>query len=184
MSVITGEKRGKKLLAPEGLNTRPTADKVKEAIFDIIQFRIKGTHVLDLFAGSGQMGIEAISRGAFSCVFTDTDRRACEVVKKNLAACGFEDRAEVVCGDGLSVISHMKAKRFDVIFLDPPYSSDLMEKALSKICSLDLLSDDGIIVCEVPRGAGISGLEPPYAVVKEYFYGKTAVITAAKERPE
>ena len=182
MRVITGEKRGKKLLAPEGLETRPTADKVKEAVFDIIQFRIKGTHVLDLFAGSGQMGIEALSRGSLSCVFTDVNRRAIDIVKKNLDACGFGERAEVICGDGLSVISHMKAKRFDVIFLDPPYGSGLMEKALLKICSLDLLSDDGIIICEVPRGEAISGLTPPYAVIKEYTYGKTSVFTAAKEK--
>lgn len=184
MRVISGERRGKKLLAPEGFDTRPTTDRVKEAVFNIIQFKVEGSHVLDLFAGSGQMGIEAISRGALSCVFAEQDRKACEVVRKNLAACRFDDRAEVICGEGIAAISRMRAKRFDIIFLDPPYSSDLMEKALLKICTLDLLKDNGIIICEVQRGSEIKGILPPYALKKEYDYGKTAVITVAKEKAE
>ncbi len=181
MRVVSGERRGKKLLAPEGLITRPTTDRVKEAVFDIIQFHVKEKHVLDLFAGSGQMGIEALSRGAYSCVFCESDKKAFSVVSKNVSACGFSERAELICGDGLSAIAKMGKKRFDIIFLDPPYESDLMEKALVKICALDLLKDDGIMVCEVPRGRNVTAISAPYTVKKEYNYGKTSVVLVVKE---
>lgn len=182
MRVISGERRGKKLLAPEGTATRPTADRVKEAIFDIIQFRVAGRHALDLFAGSGQLGIEALSRGAYSCVFCETDRRAAEIIRKNLDACGFSERAEIICGDGVSALSKMGKNRFDIVFLDPPYGSDLLEKALFKICSLDLLKENGIIICETARGKTVAGYAAPYAVRKEYVYGAASVVLIEKEQ--
>ena len=182
MRVVSGERRGKKLLAPEGLDTRPTTDRVKEAVFDIIQFKVKDKHILDLFAGSGQMGIEALSRGAYSCVFCEQDKKAVAVIQKNVAACGFDERSEIVCGDALSLLAKSGKNRFGIIFIDPPYESDLTEKALSKICALDLLSEDGIIICETPRGKAVKGVAAPYTIKKEYNYGKTSVVTVVREK--
>ena len=184
MRVITGIARGKKLMSPEGLDTRPTAERVKEAIFSIIQFDIEGRHVLDLFCGSGQLGIEALSRGAFSCVFADMDRRAADIARKNIESCRFSEQAEVFCSDGLSLLSRMKKGRFGLIFLDPPYHGDLLKQSLLKICTLDLLAQGGIIICETEFGSKLPELPAPYRVLKEYRYGKTAVVTVTRDAQE
>jgi 16S rRNA (guanine(966)-N(2))-methyltransferase RsmD len=184
MRVITGTARGKKLLAPEGLSTRPTSDKVKESIFNIIQFDIEGRHVLDLFCGSGQLGIEALSRGAYSCVFADSDRRAADIARKNVESCRFSEQAEVFCADSLGLLSRMKKGRFGLIFLDPPYHGDLLSQALLKICTLDLLAQGGIIICETEFGVSLPELPAPYRVLKEYRYGKTAVVTVTRDGTE
>ncbi len=184
MRVITGTARGKKLLAPEGLSTRPTSDKVKESIFNIIQFDIEGRHVLDLFCGSGQLGIEALSRGAYSCVFADSDRRAADIARKNVESCRFSEQAEVFCSDSLTLLSRMKKGRFGLIFLDPPYHGDLLSQALLKICTLDLLAQGGIIICETEFGVSLPELRAPYRVLKEYRYGKTAVVTVTRDGTE
>jgi len=180
MRVITGNARGKKLLAPAGLDTRPTSEKVKEAIFSIIQFDIEGRHVLDLFAGSGQMGIEALSRGAFSCVFVDADRKAVDIVRKNIAHCNFDQQSEVLCADGVAALSRMRKGRFGLIFLDPPYNGTLLENALLKICTLDLLAQGGIIICETEVGKTLPQLPEGYKILKEYRYGRTAVVTVTR----
>ena len=180
MRVITGSARGKRLIAPEGLDTRPTADRVKEAIFSIIQFDIEGRHVLDLFAGSGQMGVEALSRGAFSCVFVDSDRKAVEATRKNIANCNFEERAEVLSCDAVSALSRMKKGRFGLIFLDPPYNTELLETSVLKICTLDLLAQGGIMVCETEVGHTLPQLPEGYKILKEYRYGRTVVITVTR----
>ena len=184
MRVITGSARGKRLTAPEGYDTRPTSDKVKESIFNIIQFDIEGRHVLDLFCGSGQLGIEALSRGAYSCVFSDMDRRAAEITRKNVENCRFSEQAEVFCSDGISLLSRMKKGRFGLIFLDPPYHTDLLKQSLLKICTLELLAQGGIIICENERGMSLPQLPAPYKVLKEYRYGKTAVVTVTREAAE
>ena len=184
MRVITGSARGKKLLTPEGLDTRPTTDRVKEAIFNIIQFDIEGRHVLDLFCGSGQLGIEALSRGAYSCVFADMDRKAADIARKNIDSCRFTEQAEVFCGDGIALLSRMKKGRFGLIFLDPPYHGDLLGHALLKICTLDLLTQGGIIICETEHGMALPELPSPYRVLKEYRYGKTAVVTVTRDGME
>ena len=184
MRVITGTARGKRLLSPEGLDTRPTADRVKEAIFNIIQFDVEGRHVLDLFCGSGQLGIEALSRGAYSCVFADMDRRAADIARKNIESCRFTEQSEVFCSDSIALLSRMKKGRFGLIFLDPPYHGDLLNQALLKICTLDLLAQGGIIVCETEYGTGLPQLPAPYRVLKEYRYGKTAVITVTRDGVE
>ena len=184
MRVITGTARGKKLLAPEGLSTRPTSDKVKESIFNIIQFDIEGRHVLDLFCGSGQLGIEALSRGAYSCVFADSDRRAADIARKNVESCRFSEQSEVFCADSLGLLSRMKKCRFGLIFLDPPYHGDLLSQALLKICTLDLLAQGGIIICETEFGVSLPELRAPYRVLKEYRYGKTAVVTVTRDGTE
>ena len=123
--VITGTARGRVLLAVPGTGTRPTSANVKEAVFSSIQFELQDRNVLDLFAGSGQMGIEALSHGARSCVFVDHNREAAEVVRQNLRTTGLEDGATVLCRDSLGFLSQTP-DCFDLVFLDPPYASNLL----------------------------------------------------------
>lgn len=117
MRVITGSARGRRLKEIEGLETRPTTDRVKEALFSVIQFDIEGRRVLDLFAGTGQLGIEALSRGAESAVFVEQRKDAVQAVRENLVVCGLSDRARVVSGDAMSYLK--SGEKFDLIFLDP-----------------------------------------------------------------
>jgi 16S rRNA (guanine(966)-N(2))-methyltransferase RsmD len=130
MRVITGTARGRTLKTPEGDHTRPTAERVKEAVFSIIQFEIEGRRVLDLFAGSGQLGIEALSRGATSAVFIESDKAAAEVVRENLQKTRLEDKATVLQTDAIAFLAST-ASVFDIVFLDPPYAANLLQKALT-----------------------------------------------------
>ncbi len=171
MRVITGTARGRKLKEPVGLDTRPTADRVKEGIFSSIQFEIEGLRVLDLFGGTGQMGIEALSRGAARCTFVDLRKEAAGIIRENLALTGFTDRAQVIQGDALAFLSRCR-EPFDLIFLDPPYGSGLLEKAMERITAIDIVSENGIIVCENGSNAGWPMVSPPYRMQKEYRYGK------------
>ena len=125
MRVITGSCRGKKLKTLESLDTRPTTDMVKEAVFSIIQFDVPASSVLDLFAGSGQMGIEALSRGASHCVFVDSNPEAVAIVKDNVDSCGFNKESRVLCMDSLEYLKVAKAG-LDIVFIDPPYRASSM----------------------------------------------------------
>ena len=172
MRVITGSARGVRLKTPDGLKTRPTSDRVKEALFSAIQFEVQGARFLDLFAGTGQMGIEALSRGANSAVFVDDWKNACNLVRENLQITKLSDRAKVCNLDYLSFLNTCK-ETFDIVFLDPPYAEIFLENALNKISEIDILSDRGIIICERPAekqlDLEISGLQR----CKDYKYGKT-----------
>ena len=183
MRVITGTARGRRLKELQGMETRPTTDKVKESLFSIIQFDIEGRRVLDLFAGTGQLGIEALSRGAAEAVFVDRRPDAVRLVQENLALCGFTDRARVKSGD---VLAYLKSgEKFDLIFLDPPYQSDLLDRALETIARFDILREHGIIVCESAAERTIPQLEAPYERGREYRYGKiklTLFHRAGRER--
>ena len=163
MRVITGTARGRRLKELQGMETRPTTDKVKESLFSIIQFDIEGRRVLDLFAGTGQLGIEALSRGAAEAVFVDRRPDAVRLVQENLALCGFTDRARVKSGDALAYLK--SGEKFDLIFLDPPYAADLLEQALTAIASFDICREHGIIVAESAADlsdlAGASGALSP-----------------------
>ena len=169
MRVITGEARGRRLKEPVGMDIRPTTDKVKESIFNIIQFDIEGRNVLDLFGGSGQLGIEAISRGAKSAVFVDASQQAVKLIKENLNTVGFEDRARVVRGDSISFLA--SGEKYGLVFMDPPYDTDLLEKALENAIKFDILKENGIIVCESKLEKQLTVTEP-YFLSKEYKYGK------------
>lgn len=171
MRVITGIARGRKLREPAGLETRPTTDRVKEGIFSSIQFELEGRRILDLFGGTGQMGIEAISRGAAHCTFVDLRKEAVTVIRENLELTGFSDRAQVIQGDALAFLSRCR-ETFDVIFLDPPYDSGLLEKTMELVTTIDIVSENGIIVCENGSNAGWPAVLPPYRLQKEYRYGK------------
>ena len=170
MRVISGSARGRRLKELQGMDTRPTTDKVKESMFNIIQFDIEGRRVLDLFGGTGQLGIEALSRGAASCVFVDQRREAAALIRENVKLCGFGDRARVVQGDALAYLSGVE--KFDLIFLDPPYQSGLLEQCLEAAVRFDILREHGIILCESPAEWNLPPLEPPYEAGREYRYGK------------
>lgn len=150
MRVISGEARGKKLYSLEGLTTRPTLDRVKEAIFNILQFKIKDTKILDLFSGSGAIAIEALSRGAKEAVLCDNSKEAIKIINKNLEITRQKDKATVINNDYIAVLNKIgkENKKFDIIFLDPPYESDFIVKSLEKIIDLNLLDEDGIIIAE------------------------------------
>lgn len=170
MRVITGSARGRVLKELEGMETRPTTGKVKESLFSIIQFDIEGRRVLDLFAGTGQLGIEALSRGARQCVFIDQRADAVKLIRENLAVCGLEEQAVVRSGDAMSYLK--SGEKFDLIFLDPPYGSGLLEKALEDIAAFDICREHGIIVAESAVDTELPALTPPYSLYRQYRYGK------------
>ena len=184
MRVITGLARGMRLREPAGLDTRPTTDRVKEGIFSSIQFDIEGRRVLDLFAGTGQMGIECLSRGAASAVFVDQRKDAFEVVKKNLALTDLQDRAQVVCGNARDFVARA-CGGFDLVFLDPPYASGLLEEMLERITApgFDILGPYGIIVAEHPADRRLA-VPAGYRLRKTYRYGKIAVTLFRREGNE
>lgn len=171
MRVISGTARGRRLKELQGTDTRPTTDKVKESLFNIIQFEIEGRRVLDLFGGTGQLGIEALSRGAQGCVFVDQRREAAALIRENLKITGLSERAQVVQGEALNFLQSCREK-FDVVFLDPPYRTDLLDLALKAILEFDILRNHGIIVCESALERELPAVEPPYERGKEYRYGK------------
>lgn len=177
MRVISGSVRGRKLKTPENYDIRPTTDNVKESIFNIIQFDIEGRRVLDLFAGTGQLGIECLSRGAESVVFIDQSREAVKIIKDNLKSCGL--KGTVLQQDAMSYLRACGS--FDLIFIDPPYDSTLYGPALEIINSVDILSDGGIIVCESRRENTLPELNAPYRKRKEYNYGKVKLTLYVKE---
>ena len=177
MRVISGSVRGRRLKTPENYDIRLTTDNVKESLFNIIQFDIEGRRVLDLFAGTGQLGIECLSRGADSVVFIDQSREAVKIIKENLKACGLS--APVLQQEALSYLHGCGS--FDLIFVDPPYDSGLYEPVLNVINSVDILSDGGIIVCESRRETPMPELAATYQRRREYRYGKVKLTLYVKE---
>lgn len=150
MRVITGKAKGHKLNAPSGTKTRPTTDKVKESIFNIIGYIHEDAVVLDLFAGSGAMGIEFLSRGAKECIFIDADRNAVNVIKENLKKTRLMDQSKVFKTDVKKAIAKLKEKamKFDFVFMDPPYGREFVEATLEQLLDADVLSEDVLIVVE------------------------------------
>ena len=171
MRVISGTARGRHLKELQGMETRPTTDRVKEALFNIVQFELPGRQVLDLFAGTGQLGIEALSRGADQCTFVDMRKEAAALIRENLRLTGLSERSRVVQGDALSFLSSC-GEKFDVILLDPPYHTELLEKSVKRITEFDILREHGIMVCESPLEQELPALAAPYERGKEYRYGK------------
>lgn len=180
MRVITGKARGVQLKTPEGMLTRPTTDRVKEALFSIIQFDIPGTRVLDLFGGTGQLGIEALSRGAESAVFVDARKEACALIRENLKRTRLEREATVICSDYLSYLNRCREK-FHIIFLDPPYAETYLENSLNLITEIDILQSNGIIVTERPLGKELPFEYRGFIRSRDYKYGKTLLTLYRKE---
>lgn len=172
MRVITGKARGVQLKTPDGMTTRPTTDRVKEALFSIIQFEIPTARVLDLFGGTGQLGIEALSRGAKSAVFVDSGESACRLIKENLRRAKMEADAKVIRADYLDYLKRSR-ETFDIIFLDPPYAEVFLENALKCIAEIDILQTGGIIVTERPVGKELPWEFDGFTRSRDYKYGKT-----------
>jgi 16S rRNA (guanine(966)-N(2))-methyltransferase RsmD len=175
MRVITGKARGVVLKTPVGMATRPTADRVKEAMFNIIQFEIPAARVLDLFGGTGQLGIEALSRGVQSAVFVDQAEQACRLIRENLRRTRFENTGKVVRGDYMEYLSHCR-EEYDIILLDPPYAEVFLENALKRITEIDILRSGGIIVAERPVGKELPWDFEGFTRSRDYKYG-TVLLT-------
>ena len=175
LRVISGSARGKKLLSAEGLDVRPTLDRVKESVFNMIAFDVPDASVLDLFSGSGALGIEALSRGAKNAVFIDIFSESVAITKKNLEATHMTDSATVINSDSI-VFLNKCCEKFDIIFIDPPYESDLYEKSLKAIKENSVLSEDGFIVLEYDTNT-----TPPFElcgfeILKEKKYGRVKIL--------
>ncbi len=180
MRVITGKARGVVLKTPDGMKTRPTADRVKEALFSIIQFDIPGAKVLDLFGGTGQLGIEALSRGAASAVFVDAQNAACKLIRENLNRTKMEYASKVICADYADFLKKCK-ETFQIIFLDPPYGEKFLENALKMITEIDILQSGGIIVTERPAEKKELPEFLGYTRSKDYQYSKTILTIYHKD---
>ena len=180
MRVISGKARGVTLMTPKGEHTRPTADRVKEALFSIIQFDLHGASVLDLFGGTGQLGIEALSRGAKRAVFVDAREDACQLIKENLKRVKLESDASVVRCDYMQYLNRCK-DRFDIILLDPPYAEVFLENSLKVITEIDILQSGGIIIAERPLGKDLPWDFPGYTRSKDYKYGQVLLTLYRKD---
>ncbi len=179
--VISGSARGLKLSAPEGLSTRPTTDRVKESIFNIIGRYLPVESVLDLFAGSGALGIEALSRACSHAVFVENDNAAIDVVKRNTASARVEGRCDILKREAMAYLCETD-KKFDIIFLDPPYNTGLLTSAAEEIRNRGLLTESGIIVAETELG----GEEPSgdkFEILKKAKYGKTLIFVLKPKQP-
>ena len=179
MRVITGEARGRKLVTLEGEDVRPTTDRVKEGMFNIIQFDLEGANVIDLFAGSGQLGIEALSRGAKHCTFIDSANRSVEVVKQNLKTVGFEKRASVFCGDAKMYVGLSK-DNFDIALLDPPYNKNIIDAVLPSVA--EKMTDYGVIICESALDEKLPETAGEFSIHREYRYGKIKLTAYRKNK--
>ncbi len=180
MRVITGSARGRKLRTLDGLDVRPTTAVVKEAMFSSIQFEVEGARALDLFAGSGQLGIEALSRGAEFCVFVDSARLSREVVLENLQATGLMKRARVAGMDALSFLG-TSGDLFDIALLDPPYGQGILPQVLPLLARR--MTDGGVILCESRREEVLPGEAGDFAVHKTYHYGKIKLTAYRRKEP-
>lgn len=181
MRVAAGEAKGRRLRVPRGVAARPTQDRVREAIFNALGARVVDADVLDLFAGVGTLGIEALSRGARRAVFVELDARTAAALRANLNTAGVRDRAEVWRQDALRAVRRLaeRGDRFDLVFLDPPYRSGWLLRALRVLATSSVLRDTGLVVAEGARGEPVEteGLR----VVWQRTYGDTAVAFLRKE---
>lgn len=180
MRVVSGTARGITLKTPEGMQTRPTADRVKEAMFSIIHFDIPGAKVLDLFGGTGQLGIEALSRGASGATFVDHSEAACRLIRENLRRTKFEAAGKVIRGDYLEYLSRCR-EQYDIILLDPPYAEVFLENALKRITEIDILRSGGIIVAERPVGKELPWDFEGFTRSRDYKYGQILLTLYRKD---
>lgn len=188
MRIISGIARGTRLVTLEGIETRPTLDRVKEPLFSIIQMHIRGARVLDLFAGSGALGLEALSRGAESAVFCDVSNKAINVINQNIQKTKFTDKTRVFQESYEDVLKKLAMENnnsvdgertnvFDLIFLDPPYAGGMLENAIQSILDYNLLAEDGIIVVETDMESELKKLQSIGLYVKDIRkYGRVILL--------
>ncbi len=181
MRVITGSARGRRLKTLDGIAVRPTTEKVKEAIFSVLHFSLPNARFLDLFAGSGQMGIEALSRGAKLAVFVDQSKAAQEVIKENIKSAGLIQNSRVVAMDACSFVRSTK-DTFDIAFLDPPYNNGLISAVIYELA--EKMSDDGIIVCEYEKGENVPESAGEFVKTRDYKHSKTMVSVYKKQEAQ
>ena len=179
MRVVAGRAKGIALKTPSGMLTRPTADRVKEAMFSIIQFDLPGASVLDLFGGTGQLGIEAVSRGANSATFVDNREDACRLIRENLKRTGTEKESRVVRMDYMDFLKRNREK-YDIVLLDPPYAEEYLENSLKMITEIDILQSGGIIIAERPLGKDLSLDFEGFERSRDYKYGTTLLAVYRK----
>lgn len=180
MRVITGIARGRRLETIPGMDlVRPTSDRVKEGMFSSVQFDLTGKAVLDLFSGSGQLGIEAISRGAESAVFVDSSRESLAITKKNIELCGFSSKTKIINSDSIAYLKRC-VDRFDYIFIDPPYNSGLCCKVL-ELCG-ELLNENGTVFCETEFREELPENPKGLEIYRVYRYSKIKI--TAYRHPE
>ncbi|MBE6794007.1 MAG: 16S rRNA (guanine(966)-N(2))-methyltransferase RsmD [Ruminococcaceae bacterium] len=172
MRVITGSARGRKLQTLEGRDVRPTTDKVKESVFSIIQFQIQGRVFVDLFAGSGQMGIEALSRGAEKAYLVDQSLKAIRVIEQNVKTCGFEDNAHICRQDAAGFLMSAR-ENFDVVYVDPPFEKGIIDEVLPMLSSK--MNKGGVILCESADNEVLPEEAGDFVLDRTYRYGKIKV---------
>lgn len=188
MRIITGRARGVRLNTLAGENTRPTSERAKEAIFSILQFELQGKEVLDLFAGSGQMALEALSRGAAHAVMCDFSKAAADVIRSNAIKTRLAPMCEIVTMDWEVLLRNKKNKRkFGLVFIDPPYAMGVVPKVLETLLQDELLEEDAKLVCETAEESDVfgenAGLQEAFDVVRKARYGAAAV-TILTPRPK
>ena len=178
MRIIAGENRGKKLKAVPGMKTRPTADRVKEAVFSSIDDRLYGSRFLDGFSGTGNIALEAVSRGAEEAVLLEKDVDALKVIQENVTACRQDARCTIMRGDSIASMNTLsrQGKQFDLIYVDPPYQGGLYEEVLKNIAEKELLAQDGLILLECAKNTSLSIENSIFFIYKEKCYGDTCVL--------
>lgn len=178
MRIISGTNKGKKLYAPEGASVRPTSDKIKEAIFNIIGLIDEKAYVLELFAGSGSVGIEFLARGAKHCTFVDASRKSLNYTKKNLELCDFNDRAKIILNDYEKAIINLSKnnEKFDYIFADPPYALNLSNTIANNVIEYNILKPGGLLIIESDKSEKvIDNTDTNMVEYKEKIYGRTRI---------
>lgn len=184
MRIITGSAKGRRIEAPEGEGTRPTSDKVKGALFNILQTKIKDAFVLDMFSGTGNLGLEALSRGAGKCIFIEKEQKAFQILKKNITLLGFEESCEVYHQDAFIAIEKIKKRglKLDIVFLDPPYGRQMVNKAIEGISRLDILDYNGIIISEQDETDNLPDKIGNIEAYRTEKYGRTKITFWRMER--
>jgi len=182
MRIITGTARGVRLETLEGLDTRPTGEKVKEAIFSMIQFEIEGRRVLDIFSGSGQLALEALSRGAESAVMIDASKDAAAVIRRNAVKAKMISNSKVIVSDHKTALRGLEGQKFQLIFADPPYAERLIPDTVDRVLRHGLLSDGGIMICESEEKEPY--LRPELTVRKHNKYGRSYITVYEKNATE
>ncbi len=176
MRIIAGDYKGRKLRVPEDRRLRPTSGKVREAMFSMIQDRLEGARVLDLFAGTGSLGLEALSRGADMCVFCDDSRDSLSIIRDNIAHCRAEGCSRVISGDYRKALSELQGgKDTDIIFLDPPYRKEMLPEVMESLSEGDILAPDGVVICEHEKHTLLPDSFYGFEKLKSKQYGKVVL---------